>query len=439
MSPASTPSFVESLRVAAPYIHEHRGSTFVVVVGGEAARGDALLGLAADLALLQAFGVRVVLVHGDRPQIERRLRDRHAKSRFVGDLRVTDAVALEAAHEAVGATRARFERALSAGIANTPMAGARVRVVSGNFVTAKPIGVRDGVDYQFTGEVRRIDVEAVKGLLEMRALVLISPLGVSPTGESFNLHSHDVAQRVAIAIGADKLIALVEGRGVVDPRRRLIQQLTPAEADALVSQKHLQGTDVRLHLKAAAAAVRGGVRRAHLVDRRRDGALIEELFTRDGSGTLVSAEAYEDMRPAKLSDVGPLAALLRPLEDEGILIRRGRARLEVELDRFVVLERDGMIIGCTALEPMIEDKIGELYCVAMLESYRETGRGAALLEFMEERARKLGLERVFLLTTRSAHFFQERGYKPSSVRQLPAARRASYDRRRRSRVLMKEL
>lgn len=439
MTDPATPTFVESLRVAAPYIHEHRGHTFVVLIGGEAAQARGLDSIAPDLALLHGLGARVVLVHGNRPQIERRLRARGQSPEIVGGVRVTDEAALECAHEAVGAVRARFERALSAGIANTPMASAQVRTVSGNFVVARPIGVRDGVDYGFTGEVRRVDVDTIRGLLEMRAIVLISPLGYSPTGESFNLSSHEVARDVAVALEADKLIGLIEGRGILDGRRRVIARLTPDEADALVNNERRHGADVRRHLAAAAAAVRRGVRRAHLVDRRRDGALLEELFTREGAGTLVTSEAFEDMRGARPADIGPLAALLRPLEEEGILVRRGRARLENELDRFVVLERDGLIIGCAALEPDAEEKVGELYCVAMHPRYRRTGRGDALLHFMEARAREQGLERIFVLTTRSAHFFQERGFERATVRELPQARRASYDRRRRSRVLFKEL
>lgn len=436
---ADPSSFVESFRIAAPYIHAHRGETFVVLVGGEAAVEKGFERLVYDVALLHGLGVRVALVHGTRPQIERRLKDRGVASRFEGEVRVTDRAALGCVHEAVGAARARFEQMLSSGAAHTPMAGARLRVVGGNFVTARPVGVRDGVDFLFTGEVRRVDTEGIRQQLDAGALVLISPVGVSPTGESFNLASHEVAAEVAVALGADKLIGLVEGRGIVDGRRRLISQLGPAEATAIVDKKSRHGADVRKHLAAAASAVRRGVRRAHLVDRRKDGALLQELFTREGAGTLVTAEAYEDLRPARLEDVGSLSALLEPLEAQGTLIRRSRERLEMEIERFVVLERDGMIIGCAALEPFDDAKMGELFCVAIHPRYRQSGRGEALLEVVEERARALRLERLFVLTTRSAHFFQERGFSPATVRALPRARRASYDKRRRSRVLVKEL
>ncbi|HEY8428747.1 MAG TPA: amino-acid N-acetyltransferase [Sandaracinaceae bacterium] len=431
--------FVEGFRIAAPYIHGHRGRTFVLMVGGEAATEAGFDRLMYDIALVHALGVRVVLVHGTRPQIEKRLKERRIPSRFVNETRITDRATLACVHEAVGAARARFTAMLSMGAANTPMAGARIRVADGNFITARPLGVRGGVDFLFTGEVRRVDVEGIERQLASGALVLISPVGVSPTGETFNLESHDVARAVAVALGADKLIGLIDGRGALDARRRLIPQLTPARAEELAKKKSLNTPDVRKHLKAAAEAVRAGVRRAHLVDRRRDGALLTELFTREGEGTLVTSETYEDMRPARLEDIAPLSALLRPLEDEGILVRRSRERLEMEVDRFTVVERDGMIIGCAALEPFPEEKMGELYCVAIHERYRKSGRGEALLEYMQARAKAAGLERVFVLTTRSAHFFQERGFTPASVRALPARRRATYDRTRRSRVLVKQL
>lgn len=432
-------NFVEGFRIAAPYIHGHRGKTFVIMVGGEATSESGFDRLMHDVALVHALGVRVVLVHGTRPQIERRLREKGIKSVFVDELRVTDRATLQCVHEAVGAARARFVAMLSMGAANTPMAGARIRVADGNFVTAQPVGVRNGTDYLWTGEVRRVDAEGIERQLSSGALVLISPLGVSATGESFNLNSHDVARAVAVALKADKLVCLIESRGIIDARRRLMQQITPAQAEVVLAKKSLHTPDVRKHLAAAAGAVRGGVRRAHLVDRRRDGAILTELFTREGEGTLVTSETYEDMRAARPEDIASLSALLRPIEDEGILVRRSRERLEMELDRFIVVERDGMIIGCAALEVFAEDKMAELYCVAIHPSYRETGRGEALLEFMEARARGAGVERLFVLTTRSAHFFQERGFVPASVRALPARRRASYDKTRRSRVLVKAL
>jgi amino-acid N-acetyltransferase len=299
--------------------------------------------------------------------------------------------------------------------------------------------VRDGVDFQFSGGVRRIDTDAIKTRLDSGAIVLLSPLGYSPAGEAYNLSSHELAASTAVALGADKLILLVEGRGAVDRRGRLIAQLAPAEAEELVATgKHLN-PDTTKHLAAAARACREGVRRTHLVERRVDGAVLQELFTREGRGTLVTAERYEDLRPAKVEDIPGLLELLGPLEDTGVLVRRSRETLEHELDRFSVVERDGMVIGCAALEPFAPESVGELYCLAVHPRYREAGRGEAIVDAIVDKARGMGLRQVFVLTTQTSDWFRELGFVPASVRALPAGRRARYDTKRRSKVLVRDL
>lgn len=436
-SPA--PSFVELFRLAAPYVHAHRGRTFVVMFGGEAVVDHDFPHLVQDLALVHSLGVRLVLVHGSKPQIERRMRERKIPQRFAGDVRITDRGTMSCVEDAVGNIRGRVEGLFSMGLPSSPMANARLRVASGNFVTARPRGVRDGVDFQFTGGIRRIDADAIRQRLDSGAIVLVSPLGYSPTGEIFNLQSHEVAAATAAALAADKLVALVEGKGVVDKRGRAVPQITPNEAETLASTgKHLH-PDARKHLSAAARACRDGVRRIHLVERRVDGAVLQELFTREGRGTLVTQEEYEGIRPAHSEDIPGILSLLGPLEDAGFLVRRSRETIEHELDRFVVVERDGLIIGTAALEPFAEDKTGELYCLAVNPRYRESGRGEQLVEYVVDRARAMGLESLFVLTTQTAHFFRERGFVPATVRALPSARRERYDHRRRSKVLFREL
>ena len=432
-------SFVELFRLAAPYVHAHRGRTFVVMFGGEAVIDHDFPHLVQDLALVHSLGVRLVLVHGSKPQIERRMRDRKVPLRFAGDVRITDRATMSCVEDAVGHIRGRIEGLFSMGLPSSPMENARLRVASGNFVVARPRGVRDGVDFQFTGGVRRIDADAIRQRLDSGAIVLVSPLGYSPTGEIFNLQSHDVAAATAAALGADKLVLLVEGKGVVDKRGRAIPQITPAEAETLATTgKHLHA-DTRKHLAAAARACRDGVRRTHLVERRVDGAVLQELFTREGRGTLVTQEQYEGIRPAHTEDIPGILQLLGPLEDAGILVRRTRETLEHEIDRFVVVERDGLVIGTAAIEPFLEEKTGELYCLAVNPRYRESGRGEQLVEYVVDRARAMGLERLFVLTTQTAHFFRERGFVPATVRALPAARRQRYDHRRRSKVLFREV
>jgi len=407
--------------------------------GGEAVLDPNFPKLIHDVALLRALGVRLVLVHGSRPQIDKRLRDRKIKPRFVMGTRVTDRATMSCVEDAVGNIRGRIEGLLSMGLPNSPMAHARIRVASGNFVFARPWGVRDGVDFGHTGSVRRIDVDAIKARLDASDIVLLSPLGYSSTGEVFNLSSHEVASAAASALHADKLIALVEGKGVVDRRNRLIPQLTPAEALELAMHSTHLDPDTVKHLEAAARACREGVRRAHLVERRLDGAILQELFTREGRGTMVTSEQYEGLRPAKLEDIPALLALLRPIEEQGFLVRRTQETLEHEVDRFWVIERDKMVIGCAALETFESERMAELYCLAVHPRYREAGRGEQLVEKIAEIAKKRGIKKLFVLTTQTSHFFRERGFVPAKPSDLPAARQARYDKKRKSKVLIREL
>jgi amino-acid N-acetyltransferase len=432
-------SFVEFFRLSAPYIHAHRGRTFVIMFGGEAVLDHDFPHLIHDVALLHALGVRLVLVHGSRPQIEKRLRDRKIKSRFRDGTRVTDRPTMGCVEDAVGNIRGRIEGLLSMGLPSSPMAHARIRVASGNFVIARPWGVRGGVDYQLTGSVRRVDVEAIKVRLDAGDIVLLSPLGYSPTGEVFNLSSHEVAAVAAAALGADKLIALAEGKGAVDRRNRILPQLTPAEAHELATTGKYLNQDTRKHLEAASRACREGVRRAHLVERRKDGAILQELFTREGRGTLVTSEEYEGLRAARLDDIPGLMSLLGPLEEQGFLVRRTKETLEQEIDRFAVIERDKMVIGCAAIENFEPENVAELYCLAVHPSYRETGRGEELVEHIAELAQKRGIKKLFVLTTQTTHFFRERGFVPATPQALPEARRARYDKKRRSKVLVRDL
>ena len=438
MSPKVDP-FVQHFRASAPYIHAHRGRTFVVMFGGEAVASKELRTLLYDVALLHSLGVRLVLVAGARPQIDAALQRRGRTPRFEGSLRVTDDIALQCVKEAVGATRVELEALLSMSLPNSPMAGARLQVATGNFVMAQPIGVVDGVDYQHTGKPRRIDAQAIAQRLDDGAIVVLTPIGYSATGEAFNISSHDVAEAAATAIGADKLIGLLEGPGVLDSSGLPPSQLTPDEAAALLGSGRDLGHDVERHLQAAIAACRGGVPRAHLVARQSDGALLRELFTRDGVGTMVTAEAFEGVRPAEQADVGGILALIEPLEEQGVLVRRSREMLENDFDRFTVIERDGMVVACGALYAHPDDAIAELACLVVHPDYRASGRGDQLLGYLERQCEEEGLRRLFVLTTQTSHWFRERGFEVCELADLPASRRSLYDQNRRSKVLLKTL
>lgn len=434
--PKINPEYVHWFRNSAPYINTHRGKTFVIMFGGEAVNHPNFSTLIHDFALLHSLGIKLVLVHGARPQIEKNLKEIGITSPLHQDIRVTPRAAMPSILQAVGAIRLQIEAQLSMGLANSPMYGSRIDAVSGNFVTARPYGIRDGVDYQMTGEVRSIDVEAIKNNLLHDHIVILGSMGYSATGEVFNLLGEDVALSAAVALGADKLIFLGEEADVND-NGRLLYEMIPNEVDRFLRERNLNN-EINYFLHCASLACRQGVHRTHIISYAKDGALLEELFTRDGSGTLISHDPYEEIRHADIDDVVGLIELLTPLEEQGILVSRSRERLEQEIDNYSVIERDGMILGCAALYPLDADT-AEVACVAVHSEYRSGSRGADLLAFLEQQARSHGLHKLFVLTTRTAHWFVEQGFAEVDASALPEARREKYNNGRNSKVFQKML
>jgi amino-acid N-acetyltransferase len=436
---ATMRAFVHLIRSAAPYVHSFRGRTFVIAFGGEVVADEQFLGVIHDLNLLHSLGIRLVVVHGNRPQVESILAAQGIPSRYAHGVRITDTDAMDCVLEAAGQVRARIEALLSLGLANSPMAGARNRVSSGNYLTAKPMGIVDGVDMQLTGEVRRIDTEAIRQRLDDGDIVLISPIGYSPTGEIFNLTVQEVATQVAVRLESIKLIFLMNADGVRNGRRQLITDLSTHDAEALLAKGDKLAPDVRLYLPAAVRACNNGVKRAHLINRSLDGALLLELFTRDGVGTMVASTALANIRSATIDDVGGILGVIEPLEEQGVLVRRSRERLESEIERFLVAEYDGHIIGCAALYAFPEEKLGELAALAVQPDYRREGYGEALMREIEMRARKLKLTELFVLTTKTAHWFLERGFRTATIAELPQQKQALYNYQRKSLVYRKQL
>jgi len=432
-------SFVHLIRSAAPYVHAFRAKTFVIAFGGEVVADDEFLGVIHDLNLLHSIGIRLVVVHGFRPQVEAILAAQGIPSRYAHGVRVTDVDAMDCALEAAGQVRARIEALLSLGLANSPMAGARNRVSTGNYLTAKPIGVVDGTDMELSGEVRRVDTEAIQQRLDDGDIVLISPIGYSPTGEIFNLTVEEVATQVAVRLEAMKLIFLMDADGVRNGRRQLVTDLSTTDAEALLAKRDRLTPDVRLYLPAAIRACNNGVKRAHLISRRLDGALLLELFTRDGVGTMIASTALANLRSATIDDVGGILGVIEPLEEQGVLVRRSRERLESEIERFVVAEYDGHIVGCAALYAFPDEKVGELAALAVQPDFRREGYGEALMREIETRARRLKLAELFVLTTRTAHWFLERGFRSASVADLPQQKQSLYNYQRKSLVYRKPL
>ncbi|KVU07004.1 N-acetylglutamate synthase [Burkholderia ubonensis] len=437
-SAASHAQFVDWMRSVAPYIHKFRNNTFVVGFGGEVVQQGLLSALVSDIALLQAMGIQIVLVHGSRPQVEEQLNLHGVESEFSHGLRITDARALESAKEAAGEVRLDIEAAISQGLPNSPMAHAHISVVSGNFVTARPVGILDGVDFAHTGVVRKIDAESIRHSLASRKLVLLSPLGFSPTGEAFNLSMEDVASAAAIALRADKIIFLTEAPGIVDDEGELVREMSLDAAAELLDSGNVQGDDA-FFLKHAIRACRGGVTRAHLIPQSLDGSMLLELFLHDGVGTMISYENLESLREATPDDVGGILSLIEPLETDGTLVRRGRHQIERDIDHFSVIEHDGVLFGCAALYPYQQEKIGEMACLTVAPEAQGSGDGERLLKRIEQRARARGLTHIFVLTTRTEHWFLKRGFVKVSVDDLPEDRRKLYNWQRKSLVLMKQL
>lgn len=432
--------FVDWFRSVAPYINAFRGRTFVVAFGGEVVADGKFVELTHDLNLLASLGVKLVLVHGARPQIEQHLSRNDIKDYYHHGIRRTEPEAMLCVKEAIGRVRVEIEALLSMGLPNSPMANADIRVAGGNFITAQPMGVINGVDLLHTGNVRKVDVDAIRDRLAFGEVVLLSPLGYSPTGEVFNLTLEDVATQTAIALDADKLIFLVDSDGVLDKKGGLISELTVAQANALLSAKKSGLTeDAALFLPCAVRACEAGVARTHLISRHTNGAILHELFSDDGIGSMVVESTLNILRDATIEDVGGILQLLEPLEEEGILVRRSRELLEREIEQFVVMEHDHRIVGCAALYPFADEKSAELACLAVQPAYRKLGYGDALLKHIAAEAKIQGLRKLFVLTTRTAHWFLERGFKEVDVTQLPTQKKSLYNYQRRSKVFCKPL
>jgi amino-acid N-acetyltransferase len=438
-------TFVPWFRSVAPYIHAYRGKTFVVAMAGEGIAAGKLTAFVQDLAILHAMGIKLVFVHGFRPQVSEQLKAKGHPERFSHGVRVTDAVALDCAQEAAGQLRFEIEAAFSQGLPNTPMANATVRVVSGNFLTARPVGIVDGVDFLHSGVVRRVDAVAIRLAIDSGAVVLLSPFGFSPTGEAFNLQMEDVATATAVALQADKLLFLTELPGVReqpdDPDSGIDTELALADAERLLASlpAPTKPTDIAFYLRYCTKACREGVERSHILPFAVDGALLQEVYTHDGIGTMVVDEKLESLREATSDDVGGILQLIEPFERDGTLVRRERTEIERDIASYTVIEHDGVIFGCAALYPYPETGTAELAALTISPHVQGQGDGERILKRVEQRARSMGLKSLFVLTTRTMHWFIKRGFQQVDPDWLPEARKRKYNWDRRSQVLVKPL
>ena len=430
-------SYVDFFRQTSPYIHKHRGKTFVIAVDGDTVAHANFHRTIHDIALLQSLGIRIVLVHGGRPQIDQCIAQAGAQSQFHNQLRITDSNAMQSVKQALGSTRWKIEAELSTGLPNSPMHGAQIKAIGGNFITAKPIGILDGVDYQHTGEVRGIDTESIQQQLELGGLVLLSPIGFSPTGEAFNLSYQEVAAKTAIAINAEKLILVTDVKGILQDKN-LIRSLSVPEAKSL--QETSTDSAQNKLLGTACFACSKGVNRVHLVSCAEDGTLLTELFTRDGSGTLVMQDHSEVIRPAVIDDVGGILDLITPLEEQQILVKRSRELLETEISQFtLVVHPEGNLLGCAALYPVADSNEGEIACMATDPEFLGQGIATRLLQRLEADAANMGIKKLFVLTTQTAHWFLEKGFIETELSNLPEEKQPLYNYQRNSRIFSKAL
>lgn len=445
---AQQDAFVSWFRSVTPYIHMHRGETFVVGICGEAIAEGRLNSIVHDLALIQSMGVKIIIVYGFRPQVNEQLEAKGYAPVYHNGVRITDSIALDCAQEAAGQLRYEIEAAFSQGLPNTPMSGATIRIISGNFVTAKPLGVVDGVDFKHTGVVRKLDVEGIKHTVRAGVVVLISPFGFSPTGEAFNLSMEEVATSVASAVQADKLVFLTEADGIREKplceateENPIVTEMSLDKAKKLLTEleSDADAESLAFYLRHCVQACKAGVERSHILPYAVDGVILQEIYTHDGIGTMVVDEKLEFLRQANADDVGSIIQLIEPFEQDGSMLKRNRTEIETHIKQYSLIEHDGVIFGCAALQPYPERKTGEMYAVTVSKLSQGQGDGERLLKHIEQRAKAQGLTSIFVLSTRTMHWFIKRGFQPVEPDWLPPGKGKSYNKHRNSKVLVKQL
>ncbi len=435
----TTPHFVKDFREAAPYIDYLRGKTLVIGIASSMLESPVLHSLAADIHLLASLGVKIVLVHGSRRQISALSEASGITPQYHGGRRITDEATLTRAKQACGMIRFDIEAALAVGIAHSPQRGKRLRLACGNFVSARPFGIIDGIDMGYTGRVRKIDVEAIQQRLNDGAVALISPLGSSLSGKTFNLSMADIAESAAIALKAEKLIFVVEQEGILDEEGLLIPNLSANEARNLLESDRIQPNQRRL-VQSALTAVENQIQRVHVLSGLEDGSLMSELFTREGTGTSFSQAPFMSIRQAGSSDIADIISLVRPLEEAGILLKRSREYLENHIREFFVLEHDRQIYGCVALKIFETEQAAELACLVVSPNAQDGGYGELLLEHVIKETRARKLHSLFALSTHTGDWFIERGFQTALPDELPNARRQEYDEsKRHSKIFMMPL
>ena len=425
---------IKWFRDSSPYIDAHRDKTFVVCIASDALQSENFPNVICDIALLDSLGAKVVVVFGGDHKVKAVLEANGSNWLQAGGRRITNAIQIETVTSVLGQMYADLSARFSASTPESPAKRRAITTSTGNFIRAKPLGIKNGVDHQLSGLVRNINEAAIRHQLSDGSIVLIPSIGYSPSGETFHLDVDVVAREVACALTADKLIFMTEHIGLKDIIGNLISEIDLS--DTRTGDVSLEPLPEKL-LDHCDQACRKGVARCHIISFATDGALLEELFTRDGCGTQIIGNSYEQIRTASIEDVPGILKLIAPLEESGGLVKRSRELLESEIQQFVVIERDGLLISCAALYRY--DTSGELACLVTHPDYRNSDRGDRLLDAIEKTARANQLVDLFVLTTQSAHWFTERGFRESSREALPEGKKEFYNDQRSSTVLRKAL
>ena len=420
------------LRGILQYIPQFRERTFIISVDGAIVTDENFANILLDVAVLRSLNIRVVLVHGASAQIQALADEQHIKPSNLDGGGVTDAATLKLA--LTGANRLTHE--ILEGLSANDL-----RAACTNAVIAHPLGILQGVDHLFTGKVERVDVELLQTLLAQGILPVIPPLGFDGDGKTYRVNSDNVAVAVADALKAVKLIFITTTDGLFC-RGKLIRQMLVSELETLLEKnKDEFAAEILSKAQHAGAACRAGVQRVHVINGRVDEGLLAEVFSNEGIGTLIYANEYQHIRPAKKKDVRAIQLLAQKGAQSDELVKRTRAVIEKSLGDYFIFEIDKNPVACVALHAYAEQCKGELASLYVNPSHENQGIGRKLIQFVENRAREMNMDELITLSTQAFTYFQSKGgFLEGSPDDLPPARREKYDQSgRNSKVLVKKL
>jgi amino-acid N-acetyltransferase len=420
------------LRGILQYIPQFREKTFILAVDGAIVTDENFATLLLDVAVLRSLNIRVVLVHGASAQIRALAEEKNMTPSDFDGSGITDAATLKLALHAANRLTHEILEGLSAN---------DLRAASTNVITAHPVGIIQGVDQLFTGKVERVDTELLQSLLVQGVVPVIPPLGFDGDGKTYRVNSDGVAVAVAEALKAIKLIFITTQDGIL-VQGRLIRQMLVADLESVLAlQKNDFAPEQLSKALHAVAACKAGVPRIHIINGRVDEGLLAEVFSNEGIGTLIYANDYQQIRRAMKKDVRAIQLLTKAAVESEELVKRTRAAIEKSLGDYFIFEIDKNPIACVALHVYPEQKKGELACLYVNPLHENRGIGRKLIQYIENKAREMGLGELLTLSTQAFTYFQSKGgFAEGSPDDLPPARREKYEQSgRNSKVLVKKL